>query len=99
MNPLVKIIRADETRPTRLHTQAGQLVSFKPLVSLPASGLTYVALKALKFRLRYPWWVWEAAKFVQRNLKEDDVVVEDGSGMSTIWLARRCAQIFYGKGL
>lgn len=47
-------------------------------------------------RLEVPWWTFSAADYVERFIKSrrgQVRVLEYGSGASTIWLARRCAEV------
>ena len=88
-----KLWRSDELRPTRFHTQDGRLVGVRGLLEFPASLLSYGLLRVFGFRFGIPWWTWSAIAFVGRRLTSKDGVLEDGSGMSTLWLARRCARV------
>jgi precorrin-6B methylase 2 len=38
-----------------------------------------------------PWWVWEAAAFLEPRLRPSDRVLEVGGGNSTLWMGQRCA--------
>jgi hypothetical protein len=93
MNIFTKIIRGDEVRPTRFHTEAG---AFTGLAALP--GFILAALSWARHRIngRYslqPWWVWDAIRFVNQQLQHDDRVFEVGSGYSSLWLAQRCREV------
>lgn len=47
--------------------------------------------------LEVPWWTYSAIKAVENAIQQfpcAPVVLEYGSGASTLWLAKRCAQVF-----
>lgn len=93
MSIFTKIIISDDKRPTRFHTQNGQLIDLRGWLELPMTGLTYAVYKSFGYRPSLPWWTLSAIQFVRGNLVPQDCVLEDGSGMSTLWLARRCTRV------
>lgn len=90
MDPLSKLIRADETRKTRLHTSNGRLC-----LNLP--DMAYALVTAVQRRFfgrlaELPWIALPAYRYLRRHV-QDQVIFEYSSGMSTLWFAKRCAEV------
>src|SRR5690606_9600713 len=86
MHVVRKLIAGDEVRRTRLHTEAGELCGMHALGGLLASGFTWSRERLTGMRAVRPWWVWGAIRFVERQLRPADRVLEVGGGNSTLWL-------------
>jgi precorrin-6B methylase 2 len=93
MNIFTKIIRGDEVRPTRLHTEAGTFTGLAALPGLIPAALSWVRYRTNGYYSLRPWWVWDAIRFVEQHLQHDDRVLEVGSGYSSLWLAQRCREV------
>lgn len=93
MNVVEKFIRADDTRPSRFHCSNGRLVGFRGFLLLPASVITWLGYKLFRYRPLAPWWVWQSIWFIRKHVNRNDLILEDGSGMSTLWMAARCRSI------
>jgi protein-L-isoaspartate O-methyltransferase len=94
MNPLERIIRADHCRKTRLHDEKGNLVPLRRLLLNGSRAyVTAAARLALGIRPEVPWISYDARRLLAKHLKPGSQVLEFGSGMSTVWLARRAAWV------
>jgi predicted O-methyltransferase YrrM len=95
---LQKLIAADPWHRTRLHDARGNLVSFGRLLRHAGPCLwTLAALKLAGRRPEAPFIPYDAAGAIGkllRGLGPESRVLEFGSGMSTLWLARRCGRLF-----
>jgi len=86
-----KIIRGgDPTRRSRFHTLRGDPVPWSGYADLPACLAHTFAFKAFGRRPVLPWIPYAAIRFLRAQAKPDWRVLEIGSGMSTLWLARYC---------
>lgn len=93
MNVFEKLIRADDVRPSRLSTEAGDFCKIDAIVGILPATLTWLRLKTTGHYVIQPWWVYKAIHDVDKLLLSTDRVLEVGSGYSTLWLAERCQQI------
>jgi precorrin-6B methylase 2 len=87
MDGLRKLIRANDERKTRFHTADGDHLGISGLCQLPA-------LLTRRF-MSYPspWMVPTAVNWLDEHLGARDVLLEFGSGASTVWFARRVAKV------
>lgn len=90
MNPLYRIIKADNTRKTRFHTSNGHLC-LHPLEICRALGTSFNRTLFQKYA-RTPWLTFSAINYL-RELVSDRRVFEFGSGMSTLWFAERSKEV------
>src|SRR5438874_13577508 len=90
---LARLIKGDGIRKSRLHNYNGQFLDAAGFLYLPQSILTTLSLKLAHRRPELPWLGFRAIKHLDRLIKPDWRVLEFGSGMSTIWFARRCATL------
>ena len=82
-------------RKTRFHDEKGNFVSFRYLVSHgPLALLSLINLKIFGVRAEKPWLSYAAIKEINQFLTPDKNVLEFGSGMSTIWFAKKSRQVF-----
>jgi hypothetical protein len=93
MNVIGKILRGDDIRPSRLHTESGQYCGNSALPELLLAALSWLRLKLTGRYLAKPWWVFKAIREVAKSLRRTDRVLEVGAGYSTIWLAQRCQYV------
>jgi hypothetical protein len=90
-----RIWRGSENRLTRFHDQKGNL----PLRCISDIGDCIYAFattgvrKLLGLRPAIPWIALPALRFIEKSLPRNAVVFEWGSGMSTIWYERHCAEV------
>ena len=87
---LSRLITGDGMRKTRLHNYSGHFLDLTGFLYLPRSILTAISLKLTNHRPEIPWLGFRAIKHLDKIIAHDWKVLEFGSGMSTIWLARRC---------
>jgi hypothetical protein len=92
MNLLRKIYAADEIRKSRLHDMQGHLVPFSELRVIPLRLIENIQSKFGRYSDE-PWWPPQAAARIKKILDRNSTAVEFGSGISTLWLARRVGRI------
>ena len=90
---LKRILAGDEMRKSRLHNYNGQLLDLTGLFYLPRCVATIVALKLFGLRPEIPWLGFRAIKFLDELIERDWKILEFGSGMSTLWFAKRCGLV------
>lgn len=92
---LEKLLRAAPDRPTRLHDGKGHRVSWSRLLRNGPQALLSGMLRLL-FQIwpERPWISYDAASRIAQHLHPGSVVLEYGSGRSTIWLARRSGHVY-----
>lgn len=91
---IAKALRAgDPYRRSRFHTQTGKRASLVSFLDLPLCLGHVLAFKLTGFRPVRPWIPYSAARHLARQIKRNWQVLEIGSGMSTLWLAERCAEV------
>lgn len=88
------IIAGSGERPTRFHDDKGNRVPFASLWYAPHAFVTTFLRACFGYRPPIPWLSYRAQRQIARILGPDKVVLEFGSGMSTLWLARRCGQLY-----
>ena len=87
------LIRAGEERTTRFHTYDGDIVSARGIFDL-ARVLPHAAVRKFQGRRpTIPWIPYPAIREIEKILQPGSRVLEFGSGMSTIWLARLGAYV------
>lgn len=90
---LKKIWTGGRDRPSRLHDWKGNRVDFGGLMYLPRCVTSYLAIKALGYRAAVPWLSYRAVRHFEKMLRPEWSMLEFGSGMSTVWFARRCGKM------
>lgn len=90
---LHRVISGKDQRPSRFHDESGQLVGLAALANLPRALASTLLLRLLGRRPERPWISYRAAARLEELMDRDWQVLEFGSGMSTLWLARRCAGV------
>jgi hypothetical protein len=93
MRGIAKIVRGDEYRRSRLHTEADEIVGIDALPGLAAAAAGWAYARTTGRRVVSPWWVYSSIGFVRRALRGQDRVLELGSGYSTLWLGARVGEI------
>jgi len=91
---LAKLFRGgDPSRRSRFHTARGDAASPAAWLHLPQAAGLFILQRLLHRRLTVPWIPFTAIRALGRRLAPTSVVLEVGSGMSTLWLADRCARL------
>lgn len=98
MRLFTKILKANPQRKSRFHTDSGTFCGARAFLSAPRALATWMIWKVAGRWVVQPWWVYSATRFVDRNLRPTDRVLEFGSGFSTLWLAARCDAVLAVEG-
>lgn len=77
----------------RLRTGKGDIVGWRELPHILISFYQSILRKLFGRIPRVPWIPFTAAKHLDRLISGDWVVLEIGSGHSTLWLAERAGQV------
>jgi protein-L-isoaspartate O-methyltransferase len=93
MNWLQKVIAGGPGRPTRFHTERGEFIGAAEMRHLPAVAYQFAATKLTGRRPDLPWWPMPVIPLIADHLKSSSLVLEFGSGSSTVWLAKRCRRV------
>jgi hypothetical protein len=89
-----KVAAGAPGKKSRFHDFFGQRVSLGRAVrNGPRALVTAVARVALGVRPERPWISYDGQALLDRHLTRESTVLEYGSGMSTIWLARRVGHL------
>lgn len=91
---LRKLISGDDLRKSRLHDEKGNFVGLgRLLLHAPAAVATGLLRLTVDYRPPLPWISYSAINVLERFLTKSSRVLEFGSGMSTIWYARRAGEV------
>lgn len=93
MNIVEKILRGDNVRISRFHTEAGAYCDADAIKDLLPATWTWFRRKATGRYSIQPWWVYQAIREVEVALHKTDRVLEVGGGYSTLWLSERCQTV------
>ncbi len=85
-----QLITGKRKKGTRLHNHQGRFMDTAGLVNLPGSILTTVSVKLTRRFPELPLLSFRAIRRLNRLIQNDWKILEFGSGMSTLWFARRC---------
>src|SRR5688572_29636823 len=77
---------------SRLHDRKGHFLDLAGFIYLPHTLYTTAFTKLLGRRPELPWLGYRTIRWFDRNIRPDWHVLEFGSGMSSLWLARRLPQ-------
>ena len=88
-----RVITGDGRRRTRFHDYEQRACGLGALVGLPRAAATAALLKAFGWRPELPWLGFSAVTCIEQLLQPHWCLLEFGSGMSTVWFARRVGQI------
>jgi predicted O-methyltransferase YrrM len=94
MSLLTKLVSGDRVRRSRLHDEKGNFAKWENIVlhGGPAVGTGLLRL-ACGYRPEVPWIAYTAIRMLENFLNKDSRVLEFGSGMSTIWYAKRAGEV------
>lgn len=93
MSVLSKVLRGDDVRPSRLHTEAGNFCDLDSLYGILPAAYSWIRHKITGVYSMQPWWVYSAIREVELLVRPTDRVLEVGAGYSTLWLAQRCQSV------
>lgn len=88
---LTRLIKGDGMRKSRLHNYNGQFLDPSGFLYLPRSIRTTLLFKLANRRPELPWLGFRAINHLRKLVQPNWSVLEFGSGMSTVWFARRCS--------
>jgi predicted O-methyltransferase YrrM len=82
-------------RRSRFRDQKGNFLGWGRLVRHgPHAFVSTLLRMGLDYRPQRPWISYSAAAEIERRLTRESRVLEFGSGMSTLWFARRAGEVF-----
>jgi predicted O-methyltransferase YrrM len=87
---LKRWIKGDSRKRTRFHNFNGDWIDAAGILYLPRCVASTVAFKLTGQRPELPWIGYRAIRRFNALIKKDWKILEFGSGMSSIWFARRC---------
>jgi SAM-dependent methyltransferase len=91
---VTKLIAGSTARKTRLHNVKGELISLSRLArNGPRALATGIGRLLFGFRPEKPWISYDAQEAIADRLTPESRVLEFGSGMSTLWFARRAGRV------
>ena len=93
MNLWQRVVTGDGLRRTRFHDYEERAARLAALAGLPRAAATAALLKLFGWRPEMPWLGFSAVHCIEQLLQPQWSLLEFGSGMSTIWFARRVARI------
>jgi predicted O-methyltransferase YrrM len=92
---LTKIVAAGPGRRSRLHDEKGNFIGFKRLLQNGPRAISSGVLRlAAGYRPATPWISYAAIDLLEKFLHKNSRVLEFGSGMSTIWYAKRAGEVY-----
>jgi len=90
---LNQAIRGSHHRKTRFHDEKGNLVDFAGLCYAPVALGGAILRRLFRYRPVKPTLSFRATKVIEQLLQPDWNCAEFGSGMSTVWLGKRCGYL------
>lgn len=90
---LKKIWTGGRDRPSRIRDWKGNRVDFGGLLYLPRCVASCIAVKAFGYRAAVPWLSYRAVRHFETIFRPEWSMLEFGSGISTVWFARRCRRM------
>jgi SAM-dependent methyltransferase len=88
-----RLIAGEGLRKTRFHTYLGDLVDAPGFVYLPHALATTLLVKVFAHHVELPWLGFRGVKALASVVEPSSRVLEFGSGMSSLFFARRCAEL------
>src|SRR4051812_35576099 len=93
MNVLQYLVKADPHRVTRFHDLRGNCIKPSQCAEIPLALASTVMRRVAGRRPELPWIPSGARQALAALLCKQSRVLEFGSGMSTLWLARRAGYV------
>ncbi|MEJ0030725.1 MAG: hypothetical protein WDO15_10305 [Bacteroidota bacterium] len=82
-------------RKTRFHDEKGNKVSTRDfIVNGPKALMSLVGLKLFGMRPEKPWLSYNGISYLDKFLNKNKTVLEFGSGMSTVWFAKKSGKVY-----
>jgi predicted O-methyltransferase YrrM len=88
-----KILTGGEAHKSRFHDEKGNLIDFGGFIYLPHCLITTIMRVGIGYRPVLPWLGYRAINFLDQLVQPDWNMLEFGSGMSTLWFAKRVHNI------
>ena len=88
-----RVVTGDGLRRTRFHDFEERAAGLAAIAGLPRAATTAALLKLFGWRPEMPWLGFSAVRSIERLLRPEWRLLEFGSGMSTVWFARRVAKV------
>lgn len=92
-NCIEKLIAGDSLHKSRFHDEKGHRIDISGMRNLANCLFTTIGCLAFGYQPQVPWLGYRAIKRIGGILTNQSRVLEFGSGMSTIWLARQCVEV------
>ncbi|MEL7039354.1 MAG: class I SAM-dependent methyltransferase [Cyanobacteria bacterium J06592_8] len=89
-----RLIGSHTYRKNRFCDKQGNFVSFAQFWKSGFRSLMSSFLKLLNYSPAHPWIPYAAAHAIATQLHQKSVVLEFGSGRSTLWLAHQCRHVY-----
>lgn len=93
MSLFQKLIAGGPGRPTRLHTERGEIIPLKECRHLFGAAIAKFRTMAGGARRDEPWWPKSVIPVIDGLVSPASQVLEFGCGGSTIWLAQRAKNV------
>jgi hypothetical protein len=91
---IAKLTRGNRTNVHRLQDEKGNFIGIGRLARhLPKAALSTALRVVLRRRPVLPWISYDAIRAIEEFLQPSHDVLEFGSGMSTLWFARRARRV------
>jgi predicted O-methyltransferase YrrM len=94
MGLVQKVIAGGPKAKSRLHSLDGDLLDLAGLRYLPRAVLSTLGRKLFGHRPGVPWLGYRAIRYLDGLLQADWQMIEFGSGMSTVWFAKRVNHVY-----
>jgi predicted O-methyltransferase YrrM len=93
MSIFQKLIAGGPGRPTRLHTERGEIIPPTEFRYLVGEAIAKIRTVVSGVRPDEPWWPKSVIPIIDRLISPAADVLEFGCGGSTIWIARRAKSV------
>lgn len=93
MRFLEKIIAGDGLHKSRFHDRKGHRIDMGGMRYLPRCLLSTFSRITFGMRPEIPWLGYRVVERIEQIINRSSSILEFGSGMSTIWLAKRCLEL------
>ena len=93
MKIINKILTGGKAHKSRFHDEKGNLIDLAGLIYLPQCLITTIMRVGIGYRPVLPWLGYRAINYLDQLIQPDWKMLEWGSGMSTLWFAKRVHDI------